>query len=187
MVRLPPIVEPPKTRKCSHPGSEDDNCKCSHPGSEACVEVHVKEAWKRVKYQLGDQAFKNCGFSAMGERVLKLWTTEEKKKLADIEKLIPQSKSSDEDFMKVALEQFSSERTTDLAKYYYNVFLPRRLASLNRTEATNSIDASPDDEGNNQDDDNKVHRSEEKSKALDRLPKGSNITYALKTILLCAT
>jgi len=89
--------------------------------------------------------------------------------------------------MKVALEQFSSERTTDLAKYYYNVFLPRRLASLNRTEATNFIDASPDDEGNNQDDDNKVHRSEEKSKALDRLPKGSNITYALKTILLCAT
>ncbi|KAG0546870.1 hypothetical protein BDA96_01G030900 [Sorghum bicolor] len=164
VVRLPPIVEPPRTRKCSHPVSEDDNCKCSHPGSEACVEVHVREAWKRVKYQLGDQAFRNCGFDAMGERVLKLWTAEEKKKLADIEKLIPQSKSSDEDFMKVALEQFSSERTTDLAKYYYNVFLPRRLASLNRTEATNSIDASPDNEGNNQDDDNKVHRSEEKSK-----------------------
>ncbi|XP_066311599.1 uncharacterized protein [Miscanthus floridulus] len=164
VVRLPPIVESPKTRKCSHPGSEDDNCKCSHPGSEACVEVRVKEAWKRVKYQLGDQAFRNCGFGAMGERVLKLWTAEEKKKLADIEKLIPQSKSSDEDFMKVALEQFSSERTTDLAKYYYNVFLPRRLASLNRTEATTSIDVSPDDEGNNQDDDNKVHRSEEKSK-----------------------
>lgn len=158
VVTLPPIVESRKTRKAVN------KCKCSHPGSEACVEVHVKEAWKRVKYQMPEQAFRDSGFDAMGERVLKLWTAQDKKKLADIEKLIPKDKSSDEDFMKVALKQFSSERTTDLARYYYNIFLPRRLASLNRTQATHSIDLRPDDEGNNQDDNNNVHHSEEKSK-----------------------
>ncbi|AQK61844.1 AT-rich interactive domain-containing protein 2 [Zea mays] len=154
VVMLPPIVDPPKTRK-----SEDGKCKCSDPGSETCAKVHVKEAWKRVKYQLGEQAFRNCGFDAMGERVLKLWTAEDKKKLADIEKLIPQSKCSDKCFMKVALKQFSSERTTDLAKYYYNIFLPRRLASLSRAEATYSIDVSLEDEGKDQ-----VHLSREKGK-----------------------
>lgn len=159
VVRLPPILEPPKARK-----AVNDMCKCYHPGSEAYVEVNVKEAWKRVKYQLGEQAFKNCGFGAMGERVLKLWTAEDKKKLADFEKLIPQSKSTIEDFMEVALKQFSSERTTDLAKYCYNVFLPRRFASLNRAGSTNSIDAISDDEGNSQDD-NKVHLSEENGKS----------------------
>jgi hypothetical protein len=159
VVRLPPTLEPPKARK-----AVNDMCKCYHPGSEAYVEVNVKEAWKRVKYQLGEQAFKNCGFGAMGERVLKLWTAEDKKKLADFEKLIPQSKSTIEDFMEVALKQFSSERTTDLAKYCYNVFLPRRFASLNRAGSTNSIDAISDDEGNSQDD-NKVHLSEENGKS----------------------
>ncbi|RLN17575.1 hypothetical protein C2845_PM02G42760 [Panicum miliaceum] len=108
VVRLPPIVEPRKTRK-----AVDDKCKCSHPGSEACAGVHVKEAWKRVKYQLGDHAFRNCGFDAMGERVLKLWTPEDKKKLADIEKSVPQN--NHEDFMRIALKQFKSERTMDLA------------------------------------------------------------------------
>ena len=157
VVKLPPIVEPRKTRKAM-----DDKCKCSHPGSEACAGVHVKEAWKRVKYQLGDHAFRNCGFDAMGERVLKLWTAEDKKKLADIEKSVPQK--NHEDFMRIALKQFKSERTMDLTQYYYNVFLPKRLASLNRAEATNVINASPDDEGNDEDDDNDVHRSKEKNK-----------------------
>ncbi|CAN6291270.1 unnamed protein product [Urochloa humidicola] len=156
VVRLPPIVEPRRTRKAA-----DDKCRCSHPGSEACVGAHVKEAWKRVKNQLGKQAFINCGLDAMGERALKL-TAEDKKKLADIEKLVPQN--NHEDFMKIALKQFKSESTTELAKYYYNNFLPRRLASLNRTEAANAKNISPDDEGNNQDDDNDVHHSEGKSK-----------------------
>ncbi|OEL25034.1 hypothetical protein BAE44_0013950 [Dichanthelium oligosanthes] len=163
VVRLPPIVEPRKTRKAvDEKKAVDDKCKCSHPGSEVCVGVHVKEAWKRVKYQLGERAFRNCGFDAMGERVLKLWTAEEKKKLPDIEKSVPQN--NHEDFMKIALKQFSSERTMDLAKYYYNIFLPKRLASQNRAEATNAINASPNDEGNNQYDDNDVHCSEEKNK-----------------------
>ncbi|RCV40145.1 hypothetical protein SETIT_9G028400v2 [Setaria italica] len=163
VVRLPPIVEPRKTRKAvEDKKAVDDKCKCSHPGSEACVGAHVKEAWKRVKYQLGEPAFRNCGFDAMGERVLKLWTAEDKKKLSDIERSVPQNNL--EDFMNIALKQFRSERTRDLSKYYYNIFLPRRLASLNRTEATNAKNISPDDEGNNQDDGNDVRHSEGKSK-----------------------
>jgi hypothetical protein len=157
VVKLPPIVELRKTRK-----AVDGKCKCSHPGSEACVGAHVKEAWKRVKYQLGEVAFRNCGFEAMGERVLKLWSAEDKKKLADIERLVPQN--NHEDFMKIALKQFRSERTGDLCKYYYNIFLPRRLASLNRTEATNAKNLSPDDEGNNQDGRNDVLHSEGKNR-----------------------
>ncbi|XP_062209057.1 AT-rich interactive domain-containing protein 1-like [Phragmites australis] len=147
VVMLPFIMEPRKTRQ-----AVDDKCKCSRPGSEACVGVHVKETRNRLKYQLGEKTFKNCGFDAMGEEVLKLWTAEDKKKLDDIEKLIPHNKH--ENFMKIASKQFSSKKTTDLAKYYYNIFLPKRLAALTRTEATDATDASTDDEGNNQHDDN---------------------------------
>ncbi|XP_062213149.1 uncharacterized protein LOC133913995 [Phragmites australis] len=157
VVMLPFIVETRKTRQ-----TEDDKCKCSHPGSEACVGVHVKETRKKLKYELGEIAFKNCGLNAMGEEVLKLWTAEDKKKLDDTEKLIPHNKH--DNFMKIASKQFGSKKTTDLAKYYYNVFLPRRLAALTRTEATGTADVSTDDEGHNQHDDNNEHRSEEKSR-----------------------
>nr|CAB3497613.1 unnamed protein product [Digitaria exilis] len=162
MVKLPPIIEPMKTRKTAKDkNAVDDKCKCSLPGSEACVRVHVKEACKGLWYQLGGKASKNLGLDAMGERVLKLWTAEDKEKLADIEKLVPQD--SHEDFMEIALKKFKSERTMDLASYYYNIFLPKRLASLNRAEATNTK-IIVDNEGNNQDEKNNVHRSEEESK-----------------------
>ena len=45
-------------------------------------------------------------------------------------RLVP--KNNHEDFIKIALKQFRLERTRDLTKYYYNIFLPRRLASLFR-------------------------------------------------------
>ncbi|WVZ61132.1 hypothetical protein U9M48_011052 [Paspalum notatum var. saurae] len=177
-IRLRPhrIVESPKTRN-----TVDDRCKCRDPGSEACVRLHVKQAWKTVQNELGKGGFKSCGFDAMGERVLNAWTAEDKNILADIEKLVPHN--NHEDFMKIALKQFSSERTADLSRYYYNVFLPRRLASLNRAEDANATDVdnnqddgknvqrseekrrgSKDDEGNSQDDDKNVRHSEEKTK-----------------------
>ncbi|TVU43878.1 hypothetical protein EJB05_03762 [Eragrostis curvula] len=156
VIMLPLNVGPRKTRKAA-----DDKCRCSHPGSEACVEVHVKVARNNVRSQLGEKSFRSCGLDAMGEQVLKLWTAADKKKLNEIEKLIPQNKH--ENFMKIALKQFSSERKTDLAKYYFNVFLPRRLASLTRAEAPNAIDVSTDDEGHDQDDENNGHYSEQKS------------------------
>ncbi|KAJ1292902.1 hypothetical protein BS78_01G026000 [Paspalum vaginatum] len=146
------IVESPKTRN-----TVDNKCKCPDPGSEACVRLHVKQAWKAVWNELGKDGFKSFGFDAMGERVLNAWTAEDKNTLADIEKLVPQN--NHEDFMKIALKQFRPERTMDLSQYYYNVFLPRRLASLNRAEAANAIDV-----GNNQDDERNVQRSEEKTK-----------------------
>ncbi|KAL6893774.1 hypothetical protein ACP4OV_007872 [Aristida adscensionis] len=153
VILQPLATEPPKTRK-----SVADKCKCSHPGSEACVGVHVEESRRKLKCQLGNEAFKNCGLDAMGEQVLKLWTAEDKKKLVDIEKMIPHNKH--EDFMNIAPKQFKSKKTGDLAKYYYNVFLPRRLATLTRTEATNATDG----EGNAQHDDSNAQLSEGKSR-----------------------
>lgn len=149
--------EPEETRKAMV-----DKCNCSHPGSGACVRVHVKRAGSWIKYELGEEAFRNCGLDAMGEQVLQLWTAEDKKKLEGIEKLIPQNKH--EKFVKIASKQFSSKKTKDLAKYYYNVFLPRRLASLTRAKPTNAEDADTDDENSDQDDDMNEHHSEENSK-----------------------
>lgn len=154
VVMLPFNVEQRKTRR-----AVNDRCKCSHPGSEACIEVHVKEARNRVRSQLGEKTFRNCGLDAMGEQVLKLWTAADKKKLNDIEKSIPHNKR--ESFIKIASKQFSSKSTVDLAKYYYNVFLPKRLACLTRAEATHAVDISTDDD--DQDDDNDEHCSEQKN------------------------
>ncbi|KAL6636603.1 hypothetical protein ACP70R_024175 [Stipagrostis hirtigluma subsp. patula] len=153
VIMPPSTVNQPKLRS---------PCKCSHPGSEACVGVHVNEASRRLKYQMGEEAFKNCGLDAMGAQVLDLWTAEDKEKLEDIEKLIPDNKH--ESFMKIASKQFSSKSTRDLAKYYYNVFLPRRLATLTRREAKDATEVSTDDEGNDQHDDNNEHLSEGKSR-----------------------
>jgi hypothetical protein len=164
LIMLPFNVEPRRTRR-----AVDGKCKCSHPGSGACVEVHVREARNRVKSQLGGKAFKNCGLDAMGEQVLKLWTAADKKKLDDIGKLIPHEKH--DNFIKIASKEFGSKRTLDLAKYYYNIYLPRRLASLTRAEATNTADISTDDEGDDKDGNNNEHCSEQKSGKSRSTPK----------------
>jgi ribosomal protein L32 len=178
LITLPFIVEPRRTRK-----AVNVKCICSQPGSEACVEIHVKEARSRVKSQLGEKTFKNCGLDAMGEQVLKLWTAADKKKLDNIEKLIPHNKH--ENFIKIASNQFGSERTVDLAKYYYNVFLPRRLASLTRAEATNAVDVNTDDEGNDQDDDNNEQCSEKKSSKSRSSSKRYHYMILLKDFSSC--
>ncbi|KAK3148886.1 hypothetical protein QOZ80_3AG0209980 [Eleusine coracana subsp. coracana] len=155
VITLPLNVEPRRTRK-----AVNDKCRCSHPGSEACVEIHVKGARSRVRSQLGEKAFKNCGLDVMGEQVLKLWTAADKRKLNGIDKSIPQNKHKN--FIKIASKQLSSEKTVDLAKYYYNIFLPKRLARLTREEATHATDISTDDEGSDQDDNNNERCSEQK-------------------------
>ncbi|KAG8098818.1 hypothetical protein GUJ93_ZPchr0013g36810 [Zizania palustris] len=129
----PPAYQLPQTRN-----ARADKCNCQHPGSEACVRVHVNRAKCLLRNQLGKKVFRSFGLDAMGEEVLRSWTKEEKKKLGDIEKLVPQNKHSK--FMQIALEQFSSKKQKDLTSYYYNVFLPRRLASVTRAETTNAKD-----------------------------------------------
>ncbi|KAL5210556.1 hypothetical protein ABZP36_006179 [Zizania latifolia] len=133
-----PAYQLPETRNAGA-----DKCNCQHPGSEACVRVHVNKAKSLLRNQLGNKVFSSCGLDAMGEEVLRFWTKEEKRKLGDIEKLVPQNKHSK--FMKIALEQFSSKKPMDLTNYYYNVFLPRRLASVTRAETTNAKDVGKDD------------------------------------------
>uniref|UniRef100_A0ACD5XE50 Uncharacterized protein n=1 Tax=Avena sativa TaxID=4498 RepID=A0ACD5XE50_AVESA len=107
-----------------------DKCNCSHPGSEDCVRVHLEKARSSMKGQLGEEAFKNCGLDAMGEQVEELWTSVDKEKLKDVDELIPENEH--QKFMKIALKELTQQEKKDLAKYYYNVFLPRRLASLTR-------------------------------------------------------
>uniref|UniRef100_A0ACD6A7U8 Uncharacterized protein n=1 Tax=Avena sativa TaxID=4498 RepID=A0ACD6A7U8_AVESA len=131
--------EPEKTRK-----EWVDNCNCSHPGSEDCVRVHIEKARSSIKDQLGEEAFKNCGLDAMGEQVEELWTAVDKEKLKDVDKLIPESEHPK--FIKIALKELTQKEKKDLAKYYYNVFLPRRLASLTRAEHTKDEAIDTDDE-----------------------------------------
>ncbi|PNT73875.1 hypothetical protein BRADI_1g03330v3 [Brachypodium distachyon] len=149
--------EAEKTRK-----ERVDKCDCSLPGSDDCVRVHVKKARSFIKDQLGEEAFKNCGLDAMGEQVGELWTATDKRKLANVDKLIPQNKH--QKFMKIALQQLKQKEAKDLGKYYYNVFLPRRLASLTREEPGKGKDVDTNDEESDQDDGNNEHQSRKKSK-----------------------
>ncbi|XP_015690132.2 uncharacterized protein LOC107303816 [Oryza brachyantha] len=134
-------------------------CKCKLPGSKACVGVHIKMATSLLKNQLGEHAFSNCGLEAMGgEQTLKLWTRTDQKKIGKITRVIPRNKRGN--FMEIALKKFSSEKPKkDLVNYYYNVFLPRRLASLTRAENTNAKDV--DTDGDSDED-----HSEKKMKTL---------------------
>uniref|UniRef100_R7WFV0 Trafficking protein particle complex subunit 4 n=1 Tax=Aegilops tauschii TaxID=37682 RepID=R7WFV0_AEGTA len=139
-----------------------DKCKCSCPGSEDCVRVHVKKARSWIKDQLGEEAFKNCGLDAMGEQVGEQWTTVFKRKLEKVDKLIPQNKH--QKFMEIALKELGQKETKDLAKYYYNVFLPRRLASLTRAEHKKDEAVDTSDEKSDQEDGENEHHPRKKSK-----------------------
>ncbi|KAF7068884.1 hypothetical protein CFC21_074592 [Triticum aestivum] len=139
-----------------------DKCKCSCPGSEDCVRVHVKKARSWIKDQLGEEAFKNCGLDAMGEQVGEQWTTVFKRKLEKVDKLIPQNKH--QKFMGIALKELGQKETKDLAKYYYNVFLPRRLASLTRAEHKKDEAVDTSDEKSDQEDDENEQHPRKKSK-----------------------
>ena len=139
-----------------------DKCKCSCPGSEDCVRVHVKKARSWIKDQLGEEAFRNCGLDAMGEQVAELWASVDRKKLEDLDKLVPQNKP--QKFMETALNELGQKETKDLAKYCYNVFLPRRLASLTRAEHKKDEAVDTSDEKSDQEDDENEQHPRKKSK-----------------------
>ncbi|XP_048532538.1 uncharacterized protein LOC125511256 [Triticum urartu] len=139
-----------------------DKCKCSCPGSEDCVRFHVKKARSWIKDQLGEEAFRNCGLDAMGEQVGEQWTTVFKRKLEKVDKLIPQNKH--QKFMEIALKELGQKETKDLAKYYYNVFLPRRLASLTRAEHKKDEAVDTSDEKSDQEDGENERHPRKKSK-----------------------
>jgi hypothetical protein len=139
-----------------------DKCNCSDAESEYCVRVHVEKARSWIKDQLGEEAFKNCGLDATSEQVGELWTAADKKKLEDIDKLIPRNKH--QKFMKIALRELSKKKQKDLAKYYFNVFLPGRLASLTRAKHKKDEAIDTGDEKSSQSDDNNEHRPRKKRK-----------------------
>jgi hypothetical protein len=139
-----------------------DKCNCSDAGFEYCVRVHVEKARSWIKDQLGEEAFKNWGLDATGEQVGELWTAADKKKLEDIDKLIPRNKH--QKFMKIALRELSEKKQKDLAKYYFNVFLPGRLASLTRAKHKKDEAIDKADEKSSQSDDSNEHRPRMKRK-----------------------
>ncbi|XP_044392360.1 uncharacterized protein [Triticum aestivum] len=139
-----------------------DRCRCAHPGSEDCVRVHVGKARSWIKDQLGEEAFRNCGLDAMGEQVAELWASVDRKKLEDLDKLVPQNKP--QKFMETALKELGQKETKDLAKYCYNVFLPRRLASLTRAEHKNDEAVDWEDEKSDQEDDRNDRSPRKKNK-----------------------
>ncbi|XP_044947859.1 uncharacterized protein LOC123397338 [Hordeum vulgare subsp. vulgare] len=139
-----------------------DRCKCSRPGSEECVQVHVKKARSWIKDQLGEEAFKNCGLDAMGDQVGEQWTAVFKRKLEKIDKMIPQNKH--QKFMGIALKELGQKEKKNLAKYYYNVFLPRRMASLTRAKHKKDEAVDTSDEKSDQEDEENERRPRKKRK-----------------------
>jgi hypothetical protein len=153
---IPLTIDPDNARK-----ELVDKCTCSRHGSEDCVLVHIHKARSWIKEQLGEEAFKNCGLDVMGEQVEELWTAVDKKKLEDVYKSIPQNEH--QTFMKIALKEHNDKEKERLATYYYNVFLPRRLASFTRAGHKHE-DVDTGDEKSSESDDNNVHRPRKKSK-----------------------
>lgn len=154
---IPLTVDPENAKK-----ERVDKCNCSHPRSEDCVLVHVQKARSWIKEQLGEEAFKNCGLDVMGEQVEELWTAVDKKKLEKVYKSIPQNEH--QTFMKIALKEHSDKEKERLARYYYNVFLPRRLASFTRAGHKHE-DVDTGDEKSSESDDSNEHRPRKKSKS----------------------
>lgn len=134
-----------------------ENCDCHSPGAISCVKRHIALKRTRLQKDLGP-AFHKWKFDEMGEAVAKLWKYSEQQKFIQIVKRNPISEGNN--FIKLALESFQSKSWKNIASYYFNVYLPRRISAKTRSR-TGTVDTDDDEE------------EEEKEKKTKPCSKGS--------------
>lgn len=110
-----------------------DFCSCSIPGSVECVKFHVNERRVQLKSNLGP-TFREWKFDEMGDEILNLWNLKEQNKFHYLVKM--NSESQNKKFLKLALEHLPSKCRQTIAKYYFNVHVPRRMSRQSRSGCT---------------------------------------------------
>ncbi|CAK9164243.1 unnamed protein product [Ilex paraguariensis] len=118
-----------------------DFCSCITPGSIECVRRHVIDKRSELEYDLGT-VFWKWKFDMMGESVSKLWNLDEQKKFALLVKTNPISQGKT--FLNPALECFLSHFRESIVSYYFNVYIPRRIAVQTRSGFT-EVDTDEDE------------------------------------------
>ncbi|WMV30881.1 hypothetical protein MTR67_024266 [Solanum verrucosum] len=118
-----------------------DICSCNTRGSYDCVKFHISEKRRKLKIDLGS-AYSEWKFDSIGEEVALSWSREEEHKFQDIVKSNPLSE--EKSFWNEVFKFFPNKSRESLVSYYFNVFLLRRRANQNRTNAGN-IDSDDDE------------------------------------------
>ncbi|XP_006345586.1 AT-rich interactive domain-containing protein 1-like [Solanum tuberosum] len=118
-----------------------DICSCNTRGSYDCVKFHISEKRRKLKIDLGS-AYSEWKFDCIGEEVALSWSREEEHKFQDIVKSNPLSE--EKSFWDEVFKFFPNKSRESLVSYYFNVFLLRRRANQNRTNAGN-IDSDDDE------------------------------------------
>ena len=106
-----------------------DSCSCDIPGSVDCVQQHIGDARKLLQSEIGT-AFSSWNFDRMGEDVSKSWTLKEQKEFESLLNVNPLSDGTK--FWKLAMEHFPAKSMKSMVKYYYNVYIPRRMSMETR-------------------------------------------------------
>ncbi|KAF5940927.1 hypothetical protein HYC85_022094 [Camellia sinensis] len=109
------------------------SCTCVSPGSIDCTKRHVLEERLILRSDLGP-AFLSWKFDEMGEEVSKSWTLKEQERYESLVKMYPLSNRKN--FLKHALKSFPSKGKESILRYYFNVFIPRRMSLQTRPSLT---------------------------------------------------
>ncbi|XP_019188344.1 PREDICTED: AT-rich interactive domain-containing protein 1-like [Ipomoea nil] len=126
-------------------GRAEELCDCESRGSVECVRRHVNDERIKLQSELGS-AFWEWNFDGMGEEVSNQWTLEEQNKFESIVKMKPLLLSQGgKGFLKAAMAALPSHNTQSIISYYFNVYLPRRIAQETR-RSDNKTANNTDDE-----------------------------------------
>ncbi|XP_057535547.1 AT-rich interactive domain-containing protein 1-like [Amaranthus tricolor] len=119
-------------------------CGCFSPGTPICVKLHISKAKTKLQAELGP-AFESWKFNEMGEYVERSWSSKQKKRFDSLVKANPVSKNKS--FLQPAMSAFPSKTRMDIANYYLNVYIPRRIGMLTRS-GRKVLDSDDEEVGN---------------------------------------
>lgn len=119
------------------------SCCCVSPGSADCTQRHILVERLRLLTDLGPSFF-SWKFDQMGERVSESWSLNEQQTFESLMKKRPSSNTKS--FLKRVLKSFSNKNRKDIANYYFNVYIPRRMSLHTRSPSIKQIDTDDEDE-----------------------------------------
>lgn len=105
-------------------------CSCPSPGSIECVKRHISDRRLQLQFELGP-VFREWKFDEMGEEISKLWNLQEQQEFDSIVKR--SSPSQGNSFLELALEHFPAKQRETIVRYYFNVYVPRRMKIQTRS------------------------------------------------------
>ncbi|KAL8526753.1 hypothetical protein ACS0TY_015820 [Phlomoides rotata] len=119
------------------------SCCCVSPGSADCTKHHISDERLLLLRDLGP-AFSIWKIDQMGEQVSESWSLNEQQTFESLMKKRPPSNTKS--FWKRVLKSFSNKSRADIANYYFNVYIPRRMSLHTRSPSIKQIDTDDEDE-----------------------------------------